>query len=121
MEYVPRVIRFLKRALHIERRLTVGEFHRLVQLSEDIVAYGRLASQHYVRDPAAVGRTVGVDVDDAAFRLRETTRDVAAALVLLEKKGQASRTWLDGHWILFLKPQDTCSNASEGHKNQRSA
>ncbi len=122
MEYVPpRVIRFLKRALHIERRLTVDEFYRLVQLSEDIVAYGRLASQHYVRDPAAVGRTVGVDVDDVAFRLRETTRDVAAALVLLEKKGQASRTWLDGHWILFLKPQDTRSKASEGHKNQRSA
>ena len=118
MEYVQRVIRFLKRALHIERRLTVDE---LVRLSEEIVGYGRMASLHLLPDPATQGRTVGVDVEELAFRFRETTRDVTAALILLEKKEQASRTWLDGHWILFLKPQDTRSKASEGHKNQRSA
>jgi hypothetical protein len=115
---VQRVIRFLKRALHIERRLTVDE---LVHLSEEIVGYGRMASLYLLPDPATQARTVGVDVDDLAFRLRETTRSVTAALILLEKEGRARNTWLDGHWILHLKPQDTRSKASEGHRDQRSA
>lgn len=119
MESVQRLIAFLKRALHIERRLTVDE---LVQLSKEIVGYGRMGGSEYLLPgPATQARTVGVDVDDLAFRFRETTRSVTAALVLLEKEGQARHTWFDGHWILHLKPQDTRSEAPEGHEDQRSA
>ena len=113
-----RVIRFLKRALHNERGLPVDE---LAQLAEEIAGYGSMVSRHLLPDPATQARTVGVDVDELSFRLRETTSSVTSALALLEKQGRARRTWLDAHWILLLKPQNMRSEGSEAGKYQRSA
>ena len=113
-----RVIRFVKRALHRERPLA---HEQLVQLAEEIVGYGCMVSLILLSDPATKARTVGADVDDLAFRLRETTDTVIAALVLLEKEGRASRTWLGGHWTLQLRPEDMHRVTSEGHQDKRSA
>jgi hypothetical protein len=112
------IIRFLKRALRNKRRLADDP---LLQLAAEIVGHARMVSLILLPDPATEARTVGVDVDDLAFRLRETTGSVTAALVLLEKEGRASRTWMDGHWILRLRPQDMRRATSEGDKDRRTA
>jgi hypothetical protein len=113
-----RIISFVNRALHRKGHLSVDE---LAKLAEEIVGHGCMVSLFVLPDPATPARTVGVDVDDLAFRLRETKDSVTAALALLEKEGRANRTWLDGHWILLLKPRNMRSQASERHKDQRSA
>lgn len=112
------IIRFLERALRNKRRLADDP---LLQLAAEIVGHARMVSLILLPDPATEARTVGVDVDDLAFRLRETTGSVTAALVLLEKEGRASRTWMDGHWILRLRPQDMRRATSEGDKDRRTA
>ena len=113
-----RIIRFVKGALRRERRLTDEE---LVQLAEEIAGFGCMVSLILLPDPATEARTVGVDVNELAFRFRETTGTVTAALVLLQKEGRARATWLDGHWILHLRPEDMRRVASQDHKDRRSA
>lgn len=113
-----RILRFVNRTFHREPRLPDDQ---LVQLAEEIVGYGRTISLLLLPDPATQARSVGVDVGELAFRLRETTGTVTAALLLLEKEGRASRTWLDGHWILLLKSEDMRNAASQGHKDRRTA
>jgi hypothetical protein len=41
-----------------------------------------------------------VEVDDLAFRLRKTPRTITKALFLLEGRGRAKRTELEGLWEL---------------------
>ena len=106
------------RALQRKPRLADDQ---LVQLAEEIVRCGCMTSLFLLPDPTTEARTVGADVDELAFRLREKTGTVTAALVLLEKQGRASPSWLDGHWILHLKPEDMHAVASQNHKDRRSA
>ena len=113
-----RIIRFVKLVLH--RELPLAD-HQLIQLAEEIIGYGCMGSLFLLPDPATQQRTIGVDVDDLAFRLRETNGNVTAALVLLGEEGRASRTWLDGHWILRLRPEDMRNVAPKGHNEKRSA
>ena len=63
-------------------------------LAAAILDHGRLVSQFHSHHP------VGVEERELAFRFRETTHNIVSALVLLEKRGRASRTRLSGYWSL---------------------
>ena len=73
---------------------------QIQQLGGAIIDHGRMVSQFYSHQP------VGVEVNELAFRFRETNHNVVTALVLLEKEGRASRTRLAGYWTLRIQPQN---------------
>src|SRR6202521_1535928 len=56
---------------------------QIQQLGGAIIDHGRMVSQFYSHQP------VGVEVNELAFRFRETNHNVVTALVLLEKEGRA--------------------------------
>jgi hypothetical protein len=79
----------------------IAEEKQIRQLAGAILDYGRMDSQFHSHQP------VGVEEKELAFRFRETTHDIVTALILLEKKGRASRTRLAGYWTLHVPPQNT--------------
>jgi hypothetical protein len=69
-------------------------------LGMEILDHGRMIAQLYSL------RIVGVEVEEIAFRFRESKASVIAALTLLESGGRASRTTLSGYWTLYLGTQN---------------
>ena len=67
---------------------------QIQQLAAAILDHGRLVSQFHSH------HSVGVEERELVFRFRETTHNIVSALVLLEKRGRASRTRLSGYWSL---------------------
>jgi len=92
----------------------IAEDRQIRQLAGAIPEYGRMGSQFHSHQP------VGVEVEELAFRFRETPRDVVTALLLLENEGRASRTRLAGYWSLRIQPQNT-KEVFTSHENQRRA
>jgi hypothetical protein len=66
------------------------------ELARSVMGYGR------IRLDARSKHGVVVEVEDLAFRLRETRRAVTEALVLLENQGRAERTKQNGRWRLQI-------------------
>jgi hypothetical protein len=69
-EHLSRVIGHLKRALRMEQRLTVEEFHQLLQLSEAIIEHGRMI-QAYLESSVP---NVIVGIPELARRFRRRRR-----------------------------------------------
>jgi hypothetical protein len=97
-EQFGRVIVHVKRALRWDRRLSADEFNQLLQLSEEIIDYGRMV-QAYRRCPVA---NVTLEITELANRLRETPQTIKNALLLLRDIGCAEPANLDGCWKLQL-------------------
>ena len=72
---------------------------QIQQLAGAIIDHGRMVSKFYSHQP------VGVEVNELAFRFRETAQNIVTALALLEKEGRASRTGLAGYWTLRVQRQ----------------
>jgi hypothetical protein len=82
------------------------------QLTEEIMGHARMVSKY-------VGhQTIGVEVDELAFRLRETTYNIVTALIVLEKQGRANRARTAGHWKLHAQPLGTYNEVSESNDNR---
>jgi hypothetical protein len=98
LEHLRRVLGHLKRALRKEQRLTVEESNQLLQLSEAIMDYGRMAQEFYHYSvPEAI-----VEIPDLACRFRETPQTIKDALRLLRDIGRAEPADLNGCWKLHL-------------------
>jgi hypothetical protein len=91
-----------------------AEEKQIRQLARAILDYERMLSQVYSH------QGVGVWEKELVFRFRETTRDIVAALVLLEKEGRARRTRLAGYWTVRVQPENT-KEVFDSHENQRRA
>jgi hypothetical protein len=96
VEQLRRIIRLLKRAMRIQRRLTLEEFYLLLQLSEAILDHGRMLQSYYARPL----EYVMVEIAELAFRLRETPQTIEDALLLLKDMGCADPYDRHGRWIL---------------------
>jgi hypothetical protein len=93
-----RLIGRLKQTLRLERRLTLEEFHQLLQLSGAILDHGRMVQEyHGYAAPYAI-----VEVPELALRFRETPRTIQDALALLGDMGRAEPSHLGGCWKLRL-------------------
>jgi hypothetical protein len=97
-ERLRRIIRLLKRAMRIQRRLTLEEFYLLLQLSEAIVDHGRMVQSYYTRPL----EPVMVEITELAFRFREEPQTIEDALLLLKDTGRADPYDRYGRWILRL-------------------
>jgi hypothetical protein len=83
------------------------------QLTEEIMSHGQMLSHH-------IGcQTVGVEVEELAFRLRETTQNIVTALVLLEGQGRANRTRAVGYWTLHSQSLRPYSEVARSNENRR--
>jgi hypothetical protein len=91
----------------------IAKEKQIRQLAGAILDYERMLSQVYSN------QGIGVWEKELAFRFRETTRDIVAALVLLEKEGRASRTRLAGYWTLRVPPQNNKTEVFTSHEDQR--
>jgi|ERR1700674_1318080 len=91
----------------------IAKEKQIPQLAGAILDYERMLSQVYSH------QGIGVWEKELAFRFRETTRDIVAALVLLEKEGRASRTRLAGYWTLGVPPQNNKTEVFTSHEDQR--
>ena len=86
---------------------------QIQQLAGAIIDHGRMVSQFYSHQP------VGVEVNELAFRFRETAQNIVTALALLEKEGRASRTGLAGYWTLRVQPQNNKEVLTRHEEQQR--
>ncbi|MFZ0562952.1 MAG: hypothetical protein WBX02_09565 [Terriglobales bacterium] len=93
-----RLLRSLRRALLIDRRLTHQEFHQLLEPSEAIIDHGRMIQAH--RESFAP--YVIVEIPELASRFRETQRTIKDALALLRDMDRAEPLPLRGCWKLLL-------------------
>lgn len=66
------------------------------ELARSVMDFGR------IRLDAGSRNGVVVEVEELAFRLRETRRAVTKALVLLESRGRAQQTEQNGRWRLQI-------------------
>lgn len=71
----------------------------LEELAQSVLDHGRMMMHFYPQQPVAV------EVDELAFRLRESSRTITKVLHLLEIRRQAIRTELKGLWTLTIEPQ----------------
>jgi hypothetical protein len=69
------------------------------ELAQSILDYGRMRLSVYPK------QEVVVEVDELAFRLRETPRTINKVLFLLESERRAERTELDGLWRLHISSE----------------
>jgi hypothetical protein len=88
----------LKRALRLERRLTVEQCYSLLELSEAIIDHGRMLQSYYERPLDYVM----VEIHELGHRLRETPETVTEALLLLKDMGRAEPYDQHGRWRLHL-------------------
>jgi hypothetical protein len=93
-----RVIVHVKRALWKDQRLTATEFNQLLQLSEEIIDYGRMVQAYRGYSVP----TVILEITELANRFRETPQTIRDALLLLQDTGDAEPANLDGCWKLRL-------------------
>lgn len=94
---------------HLRMKATEQET-KIKQLAQEIIEYGRMNRF----GPC----NILIDVGEAAFRLRESPRDVRRALYLLETDGTAERIEPDDLWQLrFL---ETLSQGNSDAKSKAS-
>jgi len=93
-----RVILQVKRALGKDHRLTADEFNQLLQLSEEIIDYGRMVRAYRGYSMP----NVTLEITELANRFRETPQTIKDALLLLRDIGCAEPADLDGCWRLQL-------------------
>ena len=93
-----RVILQVKRALGKDHRLTADEFNQLLQLSEEIIDYGRMVRAYRGYSMP----NVTLEITELANRFRETPQTIKDALLLLQDTGCAEPADLDGCWKLQL-------------------
>ena len=98
-----RLLSRVRRALRLERRLSLAETYQLFQLAETILDHGRMLQSYFEfsMDYAVV------EVPELVFRLRETPATVTEALRLLRYMGRAERFDLRGRWRLRLADDAT--------------
>jgi hypothetical protein len=94
MERVWRMISSMKRILHLERRLTLQESYRVLDISEEIAHYVRMI-QEYEHSVSFVV----VEVPELASRFRETPRAIKDGLLILKHRGLADQV-APGYWRL---------------------
>lgn len=70
-------------------------------LAAAIVEYGKMMKEYYPACPQIV-----VEQDELIFRYRENMETVAAALLLLESKGLATRDTQSPGWVLNTETTD---------------
>jgi hypothetical protein len=85
----------------------------LQQLRDVIRDYGQMAHRLYSY------QSVRIEVDDLAFRLRETSQNIVAALGQLEKEGWAGRTKYKGVWTLRVQRANPSNEVLDKHENRR--
>jgi hypothetical protein len=78
------------------------------ELAQSVLDYGRM------RLHLSAQQAVLVEVDELAFRLRETRRAITKVLYLLESQRRAKRTELEGLWSLQFELQHSRNRRSEG-------
>ena len=93
-----RVILQVKRALGKDHRLTADEFNQLLQLSEEIIDYGRMIRAYR----GCSVPNVTLEITELANRFRESPETIKDALLLLQDTGDAEPANLDGCWKLRL-------------------
>jgi hypothetical protein len=93
-----RLLGRIRRALRIERRLTLEESHQLLQLAETIIEHGQMHQAFYEHRM----EYLMVETKELAFRLRETPETIEDALRLLRVMGRADRYDRHGRWKLRL-------------------
>ena len=93
-----RVILQVKRALGKDHRLTADEFNQLLQLSEEIIDYGRMIRAYRGYSVP----NVTIEISELANRFRESPQTIKDALLLLQDTGDAEPANLDGCWKLRL-------------------
>ena len=93
-----RVILQVKRALGKDHRLTADEFNQLLQLSEEIIDYGRMIRAYRGYSVP----NVTLEITELANRFRESPETIKDALLLLQDTGDAEPANLDGCWKLQL-------------------
>jgi hypothetical protein len=103
----------VKHALLYGRSRAASSKRKTEELADSVLDYGRMSLYIYPQ------QAVLVDVDELAFRLRETRRTVRKALRLLESQGQAQRSDLREVWRLQphftrnrIKPENRISDRS---------
>jgi hypothetical protein len=96
-----RLLRRIRRALRIERPLTLEESYELLEISEAIIDHGRMRHSYY-KSPMA---HVVVETKELAFRLREAPETIEDALRLLQVMGRAEPYDRYGCWK--LRPAET--------------
>jgi hypothetical protein len=86
------------------------DFHNreIEELAQSILDYARMLPQPRPE------KGVQVEVDELAFRLRETRQTIIEVLHLLESRERAARTELKGVWYLNLGLRYACNRAVEG-------
>jgi hypothetical protein len=97
-EHLRRLLNRLALATGIKRRVTVAEFHELLQLAEMIVDYGRMAQTHH----GYSAPYVIVELPELALRFRERTKAITDALRLLREMGRVEPFHLRRCWKVQL-------------------
>jgi hypothetical protein len=97
-DYWQRLLGRIRRALRIERRLTLEESHQLLELAETIVEHGRMHHLFY-KNPMEY---LMVETEELAFRFRETPQTIEDALQLLRATDRAEPYDRHGRWRLRL-------------------
>jgi hypothetical protein len=81
---------------HLPGGRGVRQNPNIEELARSAIGYGR------IRLEVGSRHGVVVEVEELAFRLRETRRAVSEALVLLESQGRAERTKQNERWRLRI-------------------
>ena len=97
VQHISRLLKYI--ALRHKRRHCSER--ELEELAQSVLDYGRMMMQFHLQ------QAVDVEVDELAFRLRESKRDIAKVLHLLESRGEAERTELEGLWTLQIESQES--------------
>jgi hypothetical protein len=92
--HIRRLAGLLKRTLGMEQHSTMPKTAELLQLSEAIMAYGRMLQTHYSTPEAFV------EVAELARRFRETPQAIHDAVLILQEAGRAEPTETEGCWKL---------------------
>src|SRR6202158_6558866 len=82
----------------MKQRLTVQEFDQILQLSEEIIDYGRMIRAYRGYSVP----NVTIEISELATRFRESPQTIKDALLLLQDTGDAEPANLDGCWKLRL-------------------
>ena len=92
--YLRRLASQFKRTFGKKQHSTTAKTAEVLQLSEAIMAYGRMLQAHYAAP------TAFVQVAELARRFRETPQAINAALLMLQEAGRVEPTETKGCWKL---------------------
>jgi hypothetical protein len=107
-DQLQRLLRRMRRALRIERRLTLEESYQLLELTQTITEHGRMHQLFYKHRM----EYLMVETEELAFRFRETPETIEDALQILRALGRAEPYDRYGRWRLHLMKIDRDDAAS---------